>query len=87
MKKVNRNITEEEDSSQCLKFLTQSAIKDDIAPLSGIQKVYPIPGRSLDKLISPFTVFLKRPTKETWKRFRDRHIYPSFQNAQALGLH
>ena len=59
MKKVNRNITEEEDSSQCLKFLTQSTIKDDIAPLSGIQKVYPIPGRSLDKLISHLQCFWK----------------------------
>ena len=29
MKKMNRNLTEEENSSQCLKILTQITVKDE----------------------------------------------------------
>ena len=40
LQKLNRNLTEEENSSQCLKILTQITIEDE-SELAEIREVFP----------------------------------------------
>ena len=76
LQKLNRNLTEEENSSQCLKILTQIAIDDEnelaereVFPKTINEQTY------LEKLNSlPFAVFFSQGQKEErWKRLLDRH--------------
>lgn len=60
MKKVNRNLTEEEDSSQCLKFLTQSIIKrTTLHHCQGSKRFIQTPAEALTSLFAICSVFEK----------------------------
>ena len=60
MKKLNRNITEEEDSRQCLKFLTQSAIKKTtLHHCQGSKRFIQSPAEALTSLFPIYSVFEK----------------------------
>ena len=60
MKKVNRNLTEEEDSSQCLEFLTQSIIKrTTLHHCQGSKRFIQTPAEALTSLFAICSVFEK----------------------------
>ena len=60
MKKVNRSLTEEEDSSRCLKFLTQSTIKKTtLQHCQGSKKFIQTPEQALTSLFAICSVFEK----------------------------
>ena len=82
MKKMNRNLTEEENSSQCLKILTQITIEDE----NGLaeREVFPktINERiqfdndnklTLKSFFAFCSVLSQGQTEERWKRLLDRH--------------
>ena len=81
MQKLNRNFTEEENSSQCLKILTQITVEDENELAE--REVFPkqLTSESFDNdnkltLKSFFafcSVFSQGQTEERWKRLLDRH--------------
>ena len=74
MKKVHRKLTEEENSSQCLKVLAQVTTEKTrmgAGILRQRQQTYFDERLCYLKCSSFF--FLQRPTKERWNRLRDKH--------------
>ena len=76
LQKLNRNLTEEENSSQSLKILTQITVEDENELAE--REVFPktINEQILRQASLPFAVFfffLQGQTEERWKRLLDRH--------------
>ena len=92
MEKLNRNLNEKENSSQCLKILTQITVEDENQLAERFSKKQ-LRSESFDNdnkltLKSFFafcSVFLQGQTEERWKRLLDRHSV-RFQKYSSLAL-